>query len=198
MNKEKYISWCKQEELTITIIAVCLEVIMFGFVLPAAVEELLWLSIVILLISMVISFFIFWRENRGMMLCYKLIHGNGITRKAIVENYKIKLFRNGLSMIVWFRILDTGMVYQWKEQYMDSGAFHNLASQMNQFLGTHPEIEVLLDPYNHSNHYILFEQVMFDGIRKGQGIFKVINIILGIVLLVLILVLIVKTCIVCI
>lgn len=197
MNKEKYVSWCKQEDLTITIIAMILEVFIFGFVFPVVVEELLGLSIVITLISLVLSLFIFWRNNKKMMLCYKLMHGNGITRKAVVEDYKIKLFKNAFSMTIWFRVLDTGTVYEWKEQYTDS-AFHNLASQMYQFLGTYPEIEVLLDPCNHRQHYILFEQVMFDGIRKGQGIFKVINIILGIVLLVLILALLVKTCILCI
>ena len=193
MNKENYISWCKQEELTITMIAMYIEVIMFGFVLPAAIEELRWVSIIVVIISMVLSFVVFWNGNKGMRLCYKLIHERGIIRRAVVEKHKIKVSKMDFVMTVWFRVLDTDVVYEWKEHYADD-ARHNLASQMHQYLEKHPEIEVLLDPCDHKKHYILFEQVMLSGVRRTQGIFKVINIILGIILLILIIVMFVKAC----
>ena len=197
MAKEDDISNCKQEELTSTLLIMCTEIIVFGFVFPSVQEELFLLSVLLVFISIGITFFIFWHSNKGMMLCYKLVHGNGIIKNAVVEKYKVTPFRTSFCITVWFRILETGNVYKWKEQYCESEGFHHLASQINHYLGHHPELDVLVDPDNYARHYILFEQVMLDKTRKTQGVSKVINRILGIILLVIFIAFVVKLCITC-
>lgn len=184
MKKEDYISNCKQEELTSTLIVIGFELILFGFVLPEVFGDLLPLCVLVMFISIIVTFAIFWRSNKRMMLCYKLIHGNGVTTKAVVENYKVSPSRYSFYIMVCFRILETGNIYKWEEHYCECDSFHRLSSQMNAYLGNYPEFEVLVDPENHARNYILFEQIMLDETRQTQEVSKIINVIIGVVLLI--------------
>lgn len=193
MNKKKYISWCKQEELTATLLAICAEIIVFGFVYPKVYpDDIYFLSILVMFAGVIATSIIFVLSNKGMMFCHKLMQNDGIIKKAVVENHRVSGNTISFYMVVNFRILDTGEEYVWKEQYCQPKGERFFHLQMDKYLMKHPEIEVIVDSNNHARHYILFEQIMLDPIRRMQKIFEIINVILGIILMIIFIIFLVK------
>lgn len=176
MDKTKYISNCKQEELTATLLAICGEIFLFGFFMPCETDEELSLFFkIVTMICILITLFLFFVSNRKMMMCYKLIKHNGVIKKAVVEASSVYLNKGILLISVWFQILENGGRYKWKEKYNVSLKSVELDNELKKYLERCPEIEVIVDERDYKKNYVLLEQDFLERKRQRQSVYKKIN-----------------------